>query len=321
MIRRAFGSTGHILSVVGWGGFAAGGFMWGGQDDADTVAAIHAAVDGGVNWLDTAPLYGSGKADAAVARAVAELPASRRPLIATKFGHHVVDGQRITDNSPARVVADCETALRTFAIDAIDLFQMHWPVATGIAETAAAVAALVAAGKVKAVGLCNVDVPYLEAWIAAGGPLHAVQNRCSVFHQADVETVIPWCAGHGVAYVAYSPLERGLLFGGWTPEQTFAAGDHRSERPDFRGKRLARRIAAAQAIAAIAAEDDETCAGLAIGALLCIDGLTACLVGARNAAQGAFLGQLGRPAKASQVAAIDAIAAELDRDLAAIGAG
>ncbi|MBA3700347.1 MAG: aldo/keto reductase [Planctomycetes bacterium] len=309
------------ISVVGFGAFAAGGWMWGDQDDADTVKAVHAAVDAGVNWIDSAPIYGSGKADAAVAQAVRELPADRRPLLFTKFGHHLVDGKRISSATKAEVIRDCEYNLKVFGVERLDLFQLHWPTPVPIAETAGACGELLKAGKIRAIGVSNFSLAQLDAWRATGVPLHSVQNAYSIVkHEAELD-VLPWCMEHHVGFLAYSPLQRGLLFGNWTREKTFPAGDHRSERSDFRGPRLARYLNAVDELKKIAEEDEMTVAQLAIGCLLCVEGFTAAIVGARNAEQGAQLGDLGIPVKAKQLAAVDAVIARLQTDLAAIGDG
>jgi aryl-alcohol dehydrogenase-like predicted oxidoreductase len=319
MIKRTLGSSDLTITVVGYGAFGIGGWMWGDQDDVDSAAAIRAALESGVNWIDTAPIYGSGRADAVVGKVLKDIPVSQRPYVFTKFGHHLVDGQRISDGSRARVLADCEYGLKTLGVECIDLFQLHWPTPTPIAETAAACAELLKAGKIRAVGVSNFSVEQLEAWRATGLPLHCVQNPYSLFKPEAEKTVLPWCAEHNVGFLAYSPLHRGMLFGTWTADKTFPAGDHRGERPDFTGKRLARFLAAVDEIKAIAEEDDQTCAGLAIGALLCAEGLTGCIVGARNAAQGSALGDLGRPAKAKQLEQLDDICARLSKDLEIIG--
>lgn len=319
MIKRALGSSDMTISVVGFGAFAAGGWMWGHQDDADTIKAVHAAVDAGVNWIDSAPIYGSGKADAAVAQAVRELPAERRPFLFTKFGHHLIDGKRISSATKAEVIHDCEYNLKVFGVERLDLFQLHWPTPVPIAETATACGELIKAGKIRAVGVSNFSLAQLDEWRATGVPLHSVQNAYSIVKPEAEKDVLPWCFEHNVGFLAYSPLQRGLLFGHWTREKTFPAGDHRSERSDFRGPRLARYLDAVDELKKIAEEDEMTVAQLAIGCLLCVEGFTAAIVGARNAEQGAQLGDLGIPVKAKHLAAVDAVIVRLQTDLAAIG--
>ncbi len=305
--------------MIGFGTFAVGGWMWGDQDDADSLAAIHAALDAGVNWIDTAPIYGSGRADRLVGRVLSELPKDRRPLVFTKFAHRLVEGQRVTCASHAQVIADCETGLRDLGVDAIDLFQLHWPAPEPIAETAAACGELLRAGKIRAIGVCNLSVEQLDAWRATGVPLHCLQTPYSIIRHQAAESVLPWCAEHGVGAIAYSTLHRGLLFGKWDADKTFQPTDHRSERPDYRGKRFQRFLRAVDELRVIADEDEITIAELAIGVLVCTPGLTGCIVGARNAEQGAALGALGMPATAKQVERVDAVIAALETDLAVIG--
>ena len=318
MIKRTLGTTDMAISAVGIGAFGIGGWMWGEQDDADSSRAIAAALAEGVNWIDSAPIYGSGRADQVVAAAVRDLPASQRPLIFTKFGHHLVDGKRISRGHRGQVIADCEYNLRAFAAERLDLFQLHWPTPDPISETAAACGELLKAGKIRAIGLCNASLVELEAWRATGVPVQSVQNAYSVFKTEAEREVLPWCAEHQVAFLAYSPLQRGMLFGSWTADKRFPPGDHRAERADFRGARLRRFLEAVGEIKAIAEEDGLSCAELAIGCLMCCEGITACIVGARNADQGAFLGRLGMAVTARQLSAVDALCARLQHDLAGI---
>ncbi len=321
MIKRQLGSTDYRISVVGLGLFAAGGWMWGEQQDDDSIAAIHAAIDAGVNWIDTAPIYGSGRADAVLAKALAQLPAERRPLVFTKFGHHLVDGQRINDGSRERVIADCEYNLRSLGVETLDLFQLHWPAPQPVEETARACEDLLKAGKIRAIGVSNYRVEHLDAWLATKVPLHCVQNGYSLIKPEAAEAELPWVADHGVGFIAHSPLHRGLLSGTWTADKTFPPGDHRGERPDFRGERLKRFVAAIDEIHTVGADEELSVPQLAIGYLLCTEGLTGCIVGARTAAQGAALGDLCRPITAKQMAAIDDILERCRADLRVIGDG
>jgi aryl-alcohol dehydrogenase-like predicted oxidoreductase len=318
MIKRCLSSTDMTISVVGLGLFAAGGWMWGEQDDADSIAAIHAALEAGVNWVDTAPIYGSGRATAVLAKALAELPAAHRPLVFTKFGHHLnAAGERVTCGSRAQAIADCEANLKVLGVERLDLFQLHWPSPEPIEETAKACEDLLKAGKIRAIGVSNFSVAQLDAWAATGVPLHSVQNQYSLMKpEGAIEA--DWCGQHGVGFLAHSPLFRGLLSGTWPMDKTFPAGDHRGQRPDFQQPRLARWLQAIEAIRALGVDDEQSVAQLAIGYLLCTEGLTACIVGARNAAQGAALGDLGRPLKQTEMDAIDTIMAAARHDLGPI---
>lgn len=318
MIKRSLGSTDLRISVVGLGVFAIGGWMWGQQDDADSIAAIHAAIDAGVNWIDTAPIYGDGRADRIVAEALKTLPTERRPFIFTKFGHHLVDGQRINDGSRARVIADCEYNLKVFGVETLDVFQLHWPTSTPILETAQACGELLTAGKIRAIGVSNFTATQLEEWRLSGVPLHSLQCPYSLIRLEAAQAELPWCFEHNVGAIAYSPLHRGLLSGTWNAQKTFPKDDHRGDRPDFQGPRLARFLIAVDELRVLAEEDELSVPQLAIGYLLCTEGITAAIVGARNATQGAALADLGMPLKARQMEAIDAILLRLRQDLAAI---
>src|SRR6187401_2695832 len=139
MQKRQLGQSGFDITTIGVGSWAIGGSQWGGhQDDRDSVAAIHAAVDHGVNWVDTAPIYGSGHSETVVGRAIKELPASRRPLVFTKFGVGEERSVIVRSGSRASVLAECDRSLRRLGLDHIDLYQMHWPAPDPIAETAGA---------------------------------------------------------------------------------------------------------------------------------------------------------------------------------------
>ena len=166
MQRRVLGSSGFEISTIGLGTWAIGGHLWGGQDDALSVGAIHAAIDHGINWIDTAPIYGSGHSEEVVGRAVRELPVSRRPLLFTKFGLGIDSASPNRSASAAEVQAECDASLRRLGTDHIDLYQLHWPAPQPIAETAAACAALMKAGKIRAIGVSNCSVAQLEEWRA-----------------------------------------------------------------------------------------------------------------------------------------------------------
>lgn len=316
MIKRQLGSSDLTITAIGVGAFAIGGWMWGEQDDDASEAAIRAALDAGVNWIDSAPIYGEGKASLVVGRVLQGMAPSQRPLVFTKFGHHLVDGQRITDGSAAQVERDCDEELARLGVERIDLFQLHWPAPQPVAETAEACARLLKAGKIRAIGVSNFSTAQLAEWQATGVPLHSVQNGFSLVKPEPSTEVLPWCVEHNVGLLAYSPLFRGLLSGTWTTDKTFPPGDHRGERDDFRGPRLARWLQAVEELRALGAEDDLSVPQLAIGWLLCHEGVAGVIVGARTAAQGAALGDLAMPLKQAQVDAIDAIVARCRAELA-----
>ena len=320
MQRRELGNAGFEISRIGLGTWAIGGHMWGGQDDAQSVQAIHAAVDHGVNWIDTAPIYGSGHSEEVVGRAVKQLPASERPLIFTKFGLGIDSNAPARSAAPAEVTAECDASLRRLGVDRIDLYQLHWPAPQPMADTAAACAALLQAGKIRAIGVSNFSVAQLEEWRATGVPLHSDQPPFSILRPAVKHDVLPWCASHGVGAISYSPLFRGMLFGTWAKDKTFPADDGRSSHKDYAGERFQRHLKAVDEIRAVAAAGGLSVPQLCVGVLLDTPGITGVIVGARNARQGGVIASLGAGVSRDQSAAVWAIAERLAADLEAIAA-
>lgn len=315
MQRRSLGSSGFEISTIGLGSWAIGGHMWGGQDDAQSIDAIHAAVDHGINWVDTAPIYGSGLSETIVGRAVQQLPGGRRPLIFTKFGLGVDSNAPSRSASAAEVIAECDASLQRLGVDQIDLYQLHWPAPQPIAETAAACDALLKAGKIRAIGVSNFSVAQLEEWRATGVPLHSDQPPYSILRPAVKQDVLPWCAAHGVGAISYSPLFRGLLFGTWGKDKTFPADDGRSTHKDYAGARFQRHLQAIEEIRALASGSGLSVPQLCVGTLLQTPGLTGVIVGARNARQGGLIASLGVSITADQAASVWAIAEKLAKDL------
>lgn len=317
MQRRQLGSSGFDISAIGLGTWAIGGAMWGGQDDDQSIEAIHAAVDRGVNWIDTAPIYGFGHSEEVVGRALRQVPAAARPLVFTKFGlGDVSRGPRSA--SRADVIGECDRSLARLGIDTIDLYQLHWPAPQPIAETAAACDELLRAGKIRAIGVSNYSVAELEEWRSTGVPLHAVQSPFSILRPAVSSNVLPWCEANGLGVIAYSPLFRGMLFGTWSRDKTFAEGDARGEHKDYIGARFQRHLDAVDELTGLAAASGLSCAQLCVGVLLATPGLTACIVGARNARQGSLIADLGAPVTANQAAAVWDVVDRLKHDLETI---
>jgi aryl-alcohol dehydrogenase-like predicted oxidoreductase len=315
MPHRRLGQSGLEISTIGLGTWAIGGHMWGGQDDALSTEAIHAAIDHGVNWIDTAPIYGSGHAEEVVGRALRELPGSRRPLVFTKFGLGIDSDAPTRSASAADVAAECEASLRRIGLDQIDLYQLHWPAPQPIAETAAACDALLKAGKIRAIGVSNFSVAQLEEWRATGVPLHTDQPPFSILRPAVKHDVIPWCAAHDVGVISYSPLFRGMLFGTWAKDKTFARDDGRSSHKDYSGARFARHLDAIEEIRAVAQASGLSVPQLCVGVLLATPGLTGAIVGARDKRQGSLIAHLGVTVTPEQSSAVWAIAGRLSKDL------
>ncbi|TVR12034.1 MAG: aldo/keto reductase [Planctomycetota bacterium] len=319
MIRRLIPVLDQPLSVVGLGCFAIGGYMWGAQDDVDSRDAMAAALAAGINWIDTAPLYGDGHAERVLGAFLRQIPGSERPLIATKFGHVVqADGSRLSRAGREDVLADCEASLQHLGVETIDLYQQHWPAPEPLEETAQALHSLVAAGKVRAIGISNVGVDDIRAWQDTGLPLATVQNGYSLFRRSDEADVLPYCAANDLAYLAYSPMHRGMLFGTWNADHHFPPGDHRRERPDFVAPRFPVLLQGVARLRAIAEAHDLSLAQLAVGALLSREGCTAVIIGARNHAQGVALQTLGMPLKRAVCEQIEEVLMRVDAELATL---
>jgi aryl-alcohol dehydrogenase-like predicted oxidoreductase len=316
VISKRLGQSDLEITSIGLGTWAVGGRQWGGQDDRASIEGIHAALDHGVNWIDTAPIYGSGHSEEVVGRAIKALPAARRPYVFTKFGLGTDVDAPVKSASQQEVLEECEGSLRRLGIERIDLYQLHWPVTQPIADTAAACAKLLKAGKIRAIGVSNFSVAQLEEWRATGVPLHADQPPFSILRPAAARDVLPWCAAHHVGAISYSPLFRGLLFGTWSRDKTFGPDDARGQHKDYSGPRFQRHLDAVDEIQAIARACALSCAQLCVGVLLLTPGLTGVICGARNARQGALVANLGVTVTEEQAAQVWAVVRRLEADLA-----
>ena len=316
MLHRTLGTSGMDISAIGLGTWAIGGWMWGGQDDAASVDAIHAAVDGGVNWIDTAPIYGSGHSETMVGRALKAMSGSNRPFVFTKYGLGDDSSVRRFSASRQDVLSECNASLKRLGVDRIDLYQLHWPAPQDIAETAGACETLLTSGKIRAVGVSNFSVAQLEAWQSTGVPLHSLQSPYSILRPAVAADVIPWSKRNALGVLAYSPLFRGLLFGTWSRDKTFPADDARGDHKDYQGARFQRHLDAVDELKTVAAEGGLSVAQLAVGTLLHTSGVTGCIVGARTRAQGAAIAELGVTISDAQASAVWVIMDRLRADLA-----
>jgi aryl-alcohol dehydrogenase-like predicted oxidoreductase len=319
MRTRRLGTTNLDISTIGLGTWAIGGHLWGGgQDDRDSVSAIHAAVDHGINWIDTAPIYGSGHSETIVGRAIHALPASRRPFVFTKFGLGQNSDAAARSASERDVIEECDASLRRLDVDHVDLYQLHWPAPQPMEETAGACARLLAAGKIRAIGVSNFSVAELEAWRATGVPLHCDQPPFSLLRPAAAAEILPWCAAHQVGAIAYSPLFRGMLFGAWAKDKTFPPDDGRHSHKDYSGPRFARHLQAVDELHALARAGGLSTAQLSVGVLLHTPGLTACIVGARNARQASVVANLGVDVTDAQRSQVWQVMDRLQLDLKAL---
>jgi aryl-alcohol dehydrogenase-like predicted oxidoreductase len=213
------GKSGMELSRVGFGAWAAGGggwrFGWGASDDDDSVRAIRAAVDGGVNWVDTAPVYGMGHSEEIVGRALREMPESDRPYVFTKcglvFDRNEADPRPRNVLAPASIRRELEDSLRRLGVEQVDLYQVHWPPDDGTPLEVywGELVALREEGKVRAIGLSNHEVAQLEA-AEAIGHVDSLQPPFSLIRREAAEALLPWCEAHSTGMIVYSPMQSGL---------------------------------------------------------------------------------------------------------------
>ena len=300
---RTIGKSGVEASAVGLGTWAIGGWMWGGTDETQSIAAIQAAVDEGISLIDTAPVYGFGVAEEIVGRAIE----GRRDkvVLATKCGlvWHRRDGNHFFDHDGRAVhrylgadsiAHEVEQSLKRLRTDRIDHYITHWQDATTpIEETMAALERLKAEGKIRSIGASNTSPEDLRAYVAAG-QLDAVQEEYSMIKRGIETTLLPICAEHGVSALSYSSLALGLLSGRIGPERTFEGDDQRRDNPLFSVRNREKVAAFAADIAAIAQSHGASTAQIVIAWTLEQPGITFALCGARNPAQAAENARAGR---------------------------
>ncbi|BDG04437.1 aldo/keto reductase [Anaeromyxobacter oryzae] len=273
-------------SRVALGTWAIGGWLWGGTDAADAIRTIHAALDLGVNLVDTAPVYGFGRAEELVGEALAASGRRDRVLVATKCGLDWTRGALRRDASPARIAREVEDSLRRLRVDVIDLYQVHWPDAgVPLDETGRALEGLARAGKIRAIGVSNFTAAQVERFRATA-PVATVQPPYNLFERGIDAELLPYCRKEGIATLAYGALCRGLLSGRMAPGTTFQGDDLRRGDPKFRPPRFAQYLAAVAALDALARDRfGRTVLELAVRWLLDQPGVSVALWGARRPSQ------------------------------------
>jgi aryl-alcohol dehydrogenase-like predicted oxidoreductase len=231
-------------SRIGLGTWAIGGWMWGGSNAREAVRTIQTAVDQGITLIDTAPVYGFGRSEELVGRALETGGRRARTIIATKAGVEWIDGRIYRNSSPNRIRQEVEDSLRRLRTDYIDLYQVHWPdPSVPIEETASEMAKLYVEGKIRAIGVSNYSVEQI-ARFEVMAPVHAVQPPYNLFERAAEEVTIPYAESKAMAVLAYGSLCRGLLTGAITRETTFPTDDLRAKDPKFQQPRLRQYLAA-----------------------------------------------------------------------------
>jgi len=311
MQKKRLGNSDMELTPIGIGAWAMGGggwaFAWGPQDDSQSIAAIHAALDHGVNWIDTAAVYGLGHSEEVVARALAGR--SERPYIFTKCELTWDDQGQITGVLKADSLRrECENSLRRLHAEAIDLYQIHWPNPDeDIEEGWGTLARLKEEGKVRWIGVSNFNAPQMERCRGIG-PVTSLQPPYSAISPEVEASILPYCQQHGIGVIAYSPMKSGLLTGTMTKERVaaFPKDDFRRRAPAFQEPQLSRNLALAEIMRSIGARHGRTAGEVAIAWTLRHSAVTAAIVGMRSAEQAkGVLGALEFRLSAEEIAEID----------------
>jgi aryl-alcohol dehydrogenase-like predicted oxidoreductase len=233
-------------SRIGLGTWAMGGWQWGGTDDHESVRTIHAALDLGINLIDTAPAYGFGHSESVVGRAIAERGKRDKVVIATKVGLEQRGQDLFRNSTRAQIFHEVEQSLKLLRTDYIDLYQVHWPDPhTGIEETAKALADLQKAGKIRAIGVSNYSLRQMEQFKRAA-PLASAQPPLNLFEREAQAEILPWCQKSKIATLTYGSLCRGLLSGKIDEKTQFTGDDLRKTDPKFQPPRFAQYLQAVQ---------------------------------------------------------------------------
>jgi aryl-alcohol dehydrogenase-like predicted oxidoreductase len=316
MDTRQLGTSDLNITPIGFGAWAIGGggweFAWGGQDDTDSIAAIREALDWGINWIDTAAVYGLGHSEEVVARAIEGM--HDRPYLFSKCSMVWDERRQIGHSLKADSIRrECEASLRRLRVDALDLYQIHWPnPEEDIEEGWATMAALQREGKVRNIGVSNFNVAQLKRALAIA-PITSLQPRYSLLHREIEPEILPFVARENIGVLAYSPMASGLLTGVMTPERiaSLPADDWRREHSDFQEPRLGRNLHLVRLLRAIGHRHGRSPGEVAVAWVLHNRAVTGAIVGARRPGQVAgIVGAAGLRLSIRDVAEIEAFFAK-----------
>ena len=293
---RPLGSSGLEITTVGFGAWATGGggwaAGWGPQDDDQSIAAMRRALEHGVNWIDTAAVYGLGHSEEVVGRLLRELSAAERPLVFTKCGLIWDDADRMAETKrvlrPESIRRECEASLRRLGVECIDLYQFHRPDDTGtpVEDSWAVMVRLIEEGKVRAGGVSNFKTDLLDRCEAVRH-VDSLQPPFSVIRRDAAADVFPWCVKHGTGVIVYSPMQSGILTDRFERSRmaTLASEDWRRTAKYFQEPNLTQGLALRDALRPIAARRGATVSAVAIAWAIAWPGVTGAIVGARSAEQ------------------------------------
>jgi aryl-alcohol dehydrogenase-like predicted oxidoreductase len=296
LTRRRLGANGPEITRVGFGAWAVGGggyaFGWGPQDDEASVRTMRHAIERGVNWIDTAAVYGLGRSEEVVGRLLREVPANERPYVFTKCG--LVWDETNRTAAPARVLKpesirwECEHSLRRLGVETIDLYQFHWPDETGTAveDSWGEMGRLVDEGKVRWAGVSNFNVELLDRCEKIRH-VDSLQPPFSLIRRAVAERELVWCGEHGTGVIVYSPMQSGLLTEKWTLERALSlpADDWRRGGSEFNSPNVERNLALRDVLGPIAERHGTSVATVAVAWTLAWPQVTGAIVGARTPEQ------------------------------------
>ena len=282
------GASDLWLTRIGFGAWAIGGgdwaFSWGPQDDNASIAAIHKAIDLGINWVDTAAIYGLGHSEEIVGRAVKS--AAKKPYIFTKCGMVWNEKGEIT-NSLSSIREECEASLRRLQVETIDLYQIHWPKPDEDLEAAwTTMAGLQKEGKVRHIGISNFSVSQMERCLDIA-PITSLQPPYSMLNRAAEAEILPFCQEHSIGVINYAPMHSGLLTGAMTKERVaaFPPDDFRRNAKNYQEPLLSRNLAIANFLKEIGARHGVSAGVIAISWTLANPAITAAIVGGRSPEQ------------------------------------
>jgi aryl-alcohol dehydrogenase-like predicted oxidoreductase len=273
------------VSRIAIGTWAIGGWMWGGSEEKESIDTIRTALEQGITVVDTAPVYGFGRSEEIVGKALADSGLRSRAVIATKAGLEWQDGKVFRNASRERILREVEDSLARLRTDYIDIYQVHWPdPLVPMEETAAAMRSLYEQGKIRAIGVSNFSVAQMEAFRRVA-PLHVLQAPYNLFERGIEDEILPYCRTNEIAVLGYGALCRGLLSGRMRGGTTFSGDDLRRSDPKFQPPRFAQYLSAAQRLDLLAQyQYGKRIIHLAVRWML-DQGVTVALWGARHPAQ------------------------------------